>query len=947
MKQKRRWLSFMLVICLLSGMIPAEGKAADGEALLSTEGQTCKAIQPGAGNISQDSGIYYGTYEQDNNLNNGEEPILWSVLSATPEGDGLLLMSEKVLDARAFREGINSNAGKSPENARYWKDSSLRSWLNGPDDFLSHFSADEQSSIRTTELETAENNGYESGGNAIDKVFVLSMEEAASIISDSDRKGVATAYALSKGLTDWGSGCVSWWLRSPGNDIYSAMAAYVNYNGSVVENGFNVDNDGVGVRPAFNLNLDSVLFASAAQGGKFSAAEDAELSEISTYGGDEWKLTLYDADRSGFQVQTEAVTESKAVISYSDAQTEGNEYISAIIQDDTTKKYTYYGRLKKLSSLTDKSDTVEIELPSDMTGKTLYVFNEQYNGDYMTDYASDLKKVATVQTAYTVEYKGMENLTTNGKSYHKIGDTAYSAKLSVSDENYILPQTIAVKVGDRELTAEELAGVYNASTGEITLKNVSGDVVITANGMAKSYDISVEEADSSGNVTLDEKHIGYKESPKQTVSLTNTGNQNVSDIRAALNGADGFTLDTAGMKTSLAPGEETSFTVSSRTELEPGTYTGEVAITGNNNVKKEISLTFTVTGHSYAFHEEVPAGHEQDGTAAHYTCGYCNLLFDGNKNVVSADKLVIAQTGHSYRTDWSHDRSKHWKECDCGAKTEEAVHTFTWVTDKEATATEAGERHEECSICGYAKESVATPEPSATPTATVTLEPSATPTATPTLEPSATPTVTPASEEPDVVTAEEKQSAREGLNQAVQAGKSYNRIHWMKVTGADGYIIYGSRCNHGGTERKLKKLKTITSGKTTRYTHKGLKKNTWYKYKVTAYKLANGKKVKIGSSLCLHSLTKGSRYANPSKVKVSRTKITLKKGKSVTVKAEAVLPKGKKKKKHTAEIRYVVSNPDIVSVSKKGKIKGKKKGSCTVYAVAQNGVYKKIKIKVK
>ena len=36
-------------------------------------------------------------------------------------------------------------------------------------------------------------------------------------------------------------------------------------------------------------------------------------------------------------------------------------------------------------------------------------------------------------------------------------------------------------------------------------------------------------------------------------------------------------------------------------------------------------------------------------------------------------------------------------------------HTFEWVIDKEATATEAGSKHEECTVCGYAKAAVEIP----------------------------------------------------------------------------------------------------------------------------------------------------------------------------------------------------------------------------------------------
>ena len=64
---------------------------------------------------------------------------------------------------------------------------------------------------------------------------------------------------------------------------------------------------------------------------------------------------------------------------------------------------------------------------------------------------------------------------------------------------------------------------------------------------------------------------------------------------------------------------------------------------------------------------------------------------------------------HNYGTEWKFDDTNHWYECSCGDKTDIAAHTFKWITDEEATATEAGSKHEECTVCGYAKAAVEIP----------------------------------------------------------------------------------------------------------------------------------------------------------------------------------------------------------------------------------------------
>lgn len=64
---------------------------------------------------------------------------------------------------------------------------------------------------------------------------------------------------------------------------------------------------------------------------------------------------------------------------------------------------------------------------------------------------------------------------------------------------------------------------------------------------------------------------------------------------------------------------------------------------------------------------------------------------------------------HSYGTDWKYDSTNHWHECSCGDKSDLTAHSFKWLVDKEATATEKGSKHEECTVCGYKKAAVEIP----------------------------------------------------------------------------------------------------------------------------------------------------------------------------------------------------------------------------------------------
>lgn len=175
-------------------------------------------------------------------------------------------------------------------------------------------------------------------------------------------------------------------------------------------------------------------------------------------------------------------------------------------------------------------------------------------------------------------------------------------------------------------------------------------------------------------------------------------------------------------------------------------------------------------------------------------------------------------------------------------------------------------------------------------------------------------------------------------------------IKWKKVKGASKYVIYGNKC---GKKSKIKKLATVSG---TKYTNKNLKNNTYYKYIVVAVKNTSSGKRTAAISPMIHVVTKGSTYDNPAKLKVTVksggkykavSKLTLKKGRKKALKVTTKPASAKKKIKKHISVRFESSNQKIASVSKKGLILARSAGTCTVYAYAQNGLYKKVKITVK
>ena len=264
--------------------------------------------------------------------------------------------------------------------------------------------AEENATVKKRALTSGSYNGENTdciaGGQVDNAVFwPLSAKEAIAVNND--------LRALDPAHPNWVTS--SWYLRSPGSKTF--YVAIVSSDGSVQYSGVSVrkKNNHRTVRPAFNLNLNSVLFASAAVGGK----PEGGLTPISEYSGNEWKLTLLDSSRSFAVTEktADAAPDDTVTLHYTGATTGINEYISAIIADNSGTQY--YSRV---AQPTAESGTVEIKIPSDIAPGiyTLKVFSEQYNGDYNTDYASNFTDIAL-----TVENQPDEqfSLTPGGRYY--------------------------------------------------------------------------------------------------------------------------------------------------------------------------------------------------------------------------------------------------------------------------------------------------------------------------------------------------------------------------------------------------------------------------------------------------------------------------------------------------------------------------------------------------
>ena len=313
--------------------------------------------------------VYFGQNQEN-------KPAAWRVIGYDGNGVTSAQGDMTLLAAGSMGEAVFDNDCSSNEYAP----SDLKTAI---DALAGKLTTKENAAVKKRTLTSGSHNGENTdcvaGGQVDNAVFwPLSSKEANAVkedlrVVDPEHPTWATSH---------------WWLRSPGSHAY--YVAVVDPDGSVHYSGYTIRIYRTrGVRPAFNLNLNAVLFTSAAVGGK----PEGGLTPISEYSGNEWKLTLLDSSRN-FAVTEKAVSgapDDTVTLHYTGATTGINEYISAIIADNSGTQY--YSRV---AQPTAESGTVEIKIPSDIApgSYTLKVFSEQYNGDYNTDYASNFTDIA-------------------------------------------------------------------------------------------------------------------------------------------------------------------------------------------------------------------------------------------------------------------------------------------------------------------------------------------------------------------------------------------------------------------------------------------------------------------------------------------------------------------------------------------------------------------------
>ena len=588
---KKRVSFVVMMFMMICFVLPLNMEKAYAE-----EGEN-PSISVGTGNIEKGNKVYMGVrYVEEKPV-----PISWLVLGASNSSDLKNMMDQKVnpenarlLITEKAQEMIqyvwNDFVGWQGSWAQRWCKSNFMDgsvWNESQERFERYFDFIETDVMLTTSKKDAEYGDYTESALDNERIFLLSAEEASDKYGYFNSGEDRVAYQWDKDEK------CSWWLRSVRTDPQIA--------GCVLENGgvkFNSCVRELGARPAFNIDLDNVIYTSAAEGGKTSGTTGADaLTAVPDNTTKEWKLTLRDYNRTRFEANAtagavleadEGYSDWTVPVTYSEAKTGENEYVPVILTDSKDKAL-YYENIAKNSAASSGSGQ-EVAIPEGLAAGsyTMYVFKEQINGDKRTDYASEF---------HAIELKV--------NSYPPGGQTTpmsiRDAKVVLSESSYVyngkVQRPAIVTIGGQTLTAgTDYTAVWsNASSKDAGTYTVT----ITGKGSCEGTTASTYTISKAVNplaVKGRKVRVNYKKLVKRTRKL-NAG-KTMTFIRKG-KGRMKYKLTSAkkGKKSFLK-----NFRINARTGriaikkgLKKGTYKVKVKVKANGNANYKASAVKTVT----------------------------------------------------------------------------------------------------------------------------------------------------------------------------------------------------------------------------------------------------------------------------------------------------------------------------------------------------------------
>lgn len=566
------------------------------------------------------------------------EPLKWRVIDPV---EGFVICTQAI-DSRAYRENYYVpdiyDRYCFVDYERYasdWKVSEIRTWLNG--DFSSMaFTDDELSKIGTTENESKSvSDSKYDGAKSYDKIFLLSYYDVVNDKYGFNTDQDAEDSARTVTPTD-----------------------YAKCQGIAVKNSNTV---------AWILRSpdDSVCTSGVSKEGIIGLG----LIDGTEYG----IVPAFKLNPAGYEI---SVTFDLNGGEWADGYTAPTSYLSnEALQLPTDANVKKTGLLFEGWEETSRSDT-SVSYKAKWTAK-------MYDLKYTLAY-KDLGLTGKNELLQSVEY---------GKDYVYTFDTAPKGCEYIIDNFYV---KIADASGNIQLIDKSRYAIDTKNcTITIPGELVKGNIEIYIERDWKDYTVKFKD---TGSATIADKTVHWNDKVLDGVADPTRDDgfefvgwvaENPKPWVATSSTTYGEIADDDSLTTITLLGAWRDVVYPSIIGLEDGkTYCGARKFKVNDNG----TIAAVFVNNTYA----------QPDNDGYYTApvadgAYEIRVLDGGGNETKATITVNAD--HIYG-DWKFDDTDHWKECSNGDSViEKGEHTFEWITDKEASESEAGVKHEECSVC--------------------------------------------------------------------------------------------------------------------------------------------------------------------------------------------------------------------------------------------------------
>lgn len=626
MKQSylKKTYSFLLVSAMVLTMFPAFSTSVHAEENQSPTKEQFSTVEELKSYDTNDNNgvknpakVYFGNNNQQWWIAGSQSNNSLTLFSASSMGDGVQFEAN-YMDNKTYDDKWNCtypNGGPAEVFPNHYGASYIRN-VTLKEMETSFFTGSEQALINETTIytdDTKNNSVY----STTDKLYFAYGDQ------EDDKHitvGKNSANDLNDGLridpSYWGESVLElFWIRSPlvrnddpndGSNVLTAWPSKKNpsFNGAKTNNG-SLEN----IRPAFELNSSTILFASA-------------VPTATSTG----NLTLQDTDGDGaFTLRYDASKYSKnlgsAVISYDDSK--------VILTDVPNGTYLV---AQNSNGAYAKQITNETEVSA--SGMDLDNFTNCKIWLETTDTANRITYAALAEkeqeTAVNIVAGAGLNITSNNGVQEVVPNTAITGIIVEAVDGYFLPD-------DYE---DRIQGLNGLTVTKMTKNSftISGTPISDVNITLPPATKKVYSMILSGNGTFTGTCVGYQPIIAKEFTITNDGNIDLENIDISITGTDKDKFELIGDGTiTIQPNDTIKVTVAPKDSLATGVYQATLTVTADNTKTATTELQFTVNEHDYVAVVTPPSCTEKGYTT--YTCRNCGHSYKGNE---------VDATGHTW-----------------------------------------------------------------------------------------------------------------------------------------------------------------------------------------------------------------------------------------------------------------------------------------------------------